>query len=148
MEPRIRYDDVAWEKGGSVAEACLDRCMHAPELSSEIGIFLLKHHQASDAVKISTVGSCRVQHCPVDKFRKHPRRCHTVSNSWLQRLIGNLKRLHNLLFGNQMAKTWIYHHLHVAPTLVKPYFVADTQVLSLHRSHVYPNELFCTSKSA
>ncbi|KAJ5654182.1 hypothetical protein N7490_001185 [Penicillium lividum] len=47
MQPRMRYDDTAWEKSEEVAENWV-RQLIDPEVLSPVGEFLVKHHRPDD----------------------------------------------------------------------------------------------------
>ncbi|KAJ5463074.1 hypothetical protein N7475_008018 [Penicillium sp. IBT 31633x] len=52
MEPRMRYDDAAWEISDRVADAWALYILDL-KIFQKIGNFLLEHHQASDAVEFT-----------------------------------------------------------------------------------------------
>ncbi|KAJ9376737.1 hypothetical protein DTO063F5_8639 [Paecilomyces variotii] len=52
MQPRLRYDDVAWEKSEAVADAWLRHFLN-PDVLETVGRFLLRHHGLGDAVEFS-----------------------------------------------------------------------------------------------
>ena len=52
MHPRLRYDDVAWEKSEAVADGWV-RQFFQSEILQPVGRFLVRHHRPGDAVQFS-----------------------------------------------------------------------------------------------
>ncbi|EAW11007.1 phosphotransferase family protein [Aspergillus clavatus NRRL 1] len=52
MRPRLRYDDVAWEKSEAVADGWVRQFLE-PEVLQQVGRFLVRHHRPGDAVEFS-----------------------------------------------------------------------------------------------
>lgn len=52
MHPRLRYDDVAWEKSEAIADGWV-RQFFQSEILQPVGRFLVRHHGPGDAVEFS-----------------------------------------------------------------------------------------------
>ncbi|GIJ89302.1 hypothetical protein Asppvi_008239 [Aspergillus pseudoviridinutans] len=52
MQPRLRYDDVAWEKSEAIVDGWIRQFLEA-EVLRTVGTFLVRHHRPGDAVEFS-----------------------------------------------------------------------------------------------
>lgn len=52
MQPRLRYDDVAWEKSEAIADEWVRQFLE-PDVLQSVGRFLVRHHCPGDAVEFS-----------------------------------------------------------------------------------------------
>ncbi|KAL4785307.1 kinase-like domain-containing protein [Aspergillus varians] len=55
MQPRLPYDDVAWEKSEAVADSWIRQFLD-PEVLQPVGEFLVRHHSPGDPVEFSFLG--------------------------------------------------------------------------------------------
>ncbi|KAJ6024778.1 hypothetical protein N7540_005575 [Penicillium herquei] len=54
MESRMRYDDMAWEISDNLADSWAIR-IRDHSIATEIGMFLIRHYQASDATELNVL---------------------------------------------------------------------------------------------
>jgi aminoglycoside phosphotransferase (APT) family kinase protein len=55
MQPRLHYDDVAWEKSEAIADGWVRQFLE-PDVLRPLGNFLLGHHRPGDAAEFSFLG--------------------------------------------------------------------------------------------
>lgn len=55
MQPRMCFDDVAWEKSDEIADTWV-RQIFDPNIARSVGDFLLRHHEPDDPVRFAILG--------------------------------------------------------------------------------------------
>ncbi|KAF7168776.1 hypothetical protein CNMCM5623_001669 [Aspergillus felis] len=73
MQPRLRYDDVAWEKSEAIVDGWVRQFLET-EVIRTVGTFLVRHHRPGDAVEFSFLEKgayniFRCYHFPEEKVR-------------------------------------------------------------------------------
>ncbi|GFF47805.1 hypothetical protein IFM58399_08142 [Aspergillus lentulus] len=68
MQPRLHYDDVAWEKSEAVADGWVRQFLE-PDVLRPVGNFLLRHHRPGDADEFSFLGKGAYNVCFQMKYK-------------------------------------------------------------------------------